>query len=284
MANFKKKYKDSIFTDLFSEKENFLSLYNALHDTNYSVENTKVEDKTIENTVYTGRYNDLSMLLDNKLIVMIEHQSTLNPNIPFRFLEYVTRVYSELFTENLRYSTKKALLPTPEFWVFYNGNSNLQDTSLTLSQMFQSSHNYAPQLELLVNIKNINLGHDLNLQNKCDILKQYEIFVDMAKQEKNKNNPEVCKKLIQQAMNQNILRDYLYKKSPEVVSMLIGEYNYELDLKTHCEEAREDGIKTGIQQGLITSAVTMVKKYNLPVEQVCADLKLSVEEVTKALI
>ena len=38
MSTANRKYKDSVFVDLFSEdekaKENFLSLYNALHNTN----------------------------------------------------------------------------------------------------------------------------------------------------------------------------------------------------------------------------------------------------------
>ena len=38
MSTSNRKYKDSVFVDLFSEdekaKENFLSLYNALHGTN----------------------------------------------------------------------------------------------------------------------------------------------------------------------------------------------------------------------------------------------------------
>ena len=38
MSTATRKYKDSVFVDLFSEdekaKENLLSLYNALHDTN----------------------------------------------------------------------------------------------------------------------------------------------------------------------------------------------------------------------------------------------------------
>ncbi|MBQ0167071.1 MAG: Rpn family recombination-promoting nuclease/putative transposase [Treponema sp.] len=97
MAQSNRNVKDSVFADLFSNeqdgKRNFLSLYNALHGTHLKYEETVIENKTIPQSMYKTFHNDVSMLIDNKLIVMIEHQSTINENMPFRLLEYVTRIY-----------------------------------------------------------------------------------------------------------------------------------------------------------------------------------------------
>ena len=43
MQNITRDYKDTLFTDLFSDKENALSLYNALNQTSY----TNVEELEI---------------------------------------------------------------------------------------------------------------------------------------------------------------------------------------------------------------------------------------------
>ena len=71
-----RKYKDSVFVALFSEdekaKENFLSLYNALHGTNLQL-SSPVENIRLENVMYMNIINDVSCLVDNKIIVLAEH-------------------------------------------------------------------------------------------------------------------------------------------------------------------------------------------------------------------
>ena len=85
MSTSNRKYKDSVFVDLFSEdekaKENFLSLYNALHGTNLQL-SCPVENIRLENVMYMNIINDVSCLVDNKIIVLAEHQSTINENMP----------------------------------------------------------------------------------------------------------------------------------------------------------------------------------------------------------
>ena len=85
MSTANRKYKDSVFVDLFSEdekaKENFLSLYNALHGTNLQL-SCPVENIKLDNVMYMNIVNDVSCLVDNKIIVLAEHQSTVNENMP----------------------------------------------------------------------------------------------------------------------------------------------------------------------------------------------------------
>ena len=85
MTTANRKYKDSVFVDLFSEdekaKENFLSLYNALHNTNLQL-SCPVENIRLDNIMYMNIINDVSCLVDNKIIVLAEHQSTINENMP----------------------------------------------------------------------------------------------------------------------------------------------------------------------------------------------------------
>ena len=85
MTTVNRKYKDSVFVDLFSEdekaKENFLSLYNALHHTNLPL-SCPVENIRLDNIMYMNIVNDVSCLVDDKIIVLAEHQSTINENMP----------------------------------------------------------------------------------------------------------------------------------------------------------------------------------------------------------
>ncbi|MBQ8384236.1 MAG: hypothetical protein IJX45_03240, partial [Spirochaetaceae bacterium] len=86
------KHKDSLFVDYFSKdrdwKLHFLSLYNALHGTNLQVETTSLERVNLEQVLYKSYYNDIAVLVNGQFILMIEHQSTINPNMPLRLLEY----------------------------------------------------------------------------------------------------------------------------------------------------------------------------------------------------
>ena len=62
-----RNYKDSVFVDLFARditaKENFVSLYNALHETNLDYKTTEVKPIMIEQVLYKKYYNDIAMLI-----------------------------------------------------------------------------------------------------------------------------------------------------------------------------------------------------------------------------
>ena len=95
-----RNYKDSVFVDLFAHdetaKENFISLYNALHGTNLDAKTTEVQPVMLEQVLYMKFYNDIAMLVDGKIVVLVEHQSTINENMPFRMLEYIARIYEKI--------------------------------------------------------------------------------------------------------------------------------------------------------------------------------------------
>ena len=80
MAKHNRRYKDSVFVDFFGEdknaKENFLSLYNALHDTLLDA-STELEARRLEQVMYMAFRNDVAYLIDGKIIVLVEHQSTV---------------------------------------------------------------------------------------------------------------------------------------------------------------------------------------------------------------
>ena len=53
---------------LFQEKENLLSLYNALNKTTYA-DTDNLEITTLENAVYMNYKNDVSFVFDSRLLI-----------------------------------------------------------------------------------------------------------------------------------------------------------------------------------------------------------------------
>jgi predicted transposase/invertase (TIGR01784 family) len=126
-ANTNRKYKDSVFTLLFGEKKNLLELYNAIENTNYGSE-TDIKMTTLRNVLYRKRINDISFVLNGRLVVLIEHQSSINGNMPIRMLMYISEIYKGLIKGNKNIFHKKAIsIPRPEFIVLYNGNEKYPD-------------------------------------------------------------------------------------------------------------------------------------------------------------
>jgi len=152
MPKHNRRYKDSVFVDLFGEdknaKEKFLSLYNAIHGTTFDAA-TKLEPLRLEQVMYMAFCNDVACLVDDKIIILAEHQSTINANMPLRFLQYVVRLYERIQNPRDRYLRRLKMILTPEFYVFYNGEEDCPDsTTLRLSDAFMTIPE-KPCLELL---------------------------------------------------------------------------------------------------------------------------------------
>ena len=247
-----RKYKDSVFVDLFSEdekaKENFLSLYNALHGTKLTAVG-KLKNIRLEQVLYMAFYNDVSYLVDNRIIVLAEHQSTINPNMPLRCLEYIGRLYETLFESKEKYSRKLLNIPTPEFYVFYNGEEPYpSDKTLKLSEAFIENTTQT-NLELTVKVININRQNRHPVLENCQTIQEYSIFVETVRKWKEIDPQNGFEKAVEECIENNILREYLKRKTKEVINMLLAEYDYETDIAVQRAEEREIAFAEGISQG-----------------------------------
>ena len=286
-----REHKDSLFVDLFYQdetaKKNLLSLYNALHDTNYEDE-TIIRKVKIDDVLYKNFKNDISCEVNGLVLVFGEHQSTINRNMPLRCLMYVGRAYEQLVDSKARYRTTLVKIPTPEFYVFYNGEKEQPlEQVLTLSDAFMNPAG-ENSVELKVKVININSDKAHEVLDKCGILKEYSQFISMVR--KHWDEEGAIKKAIKECIEKGILADYLKRKGSEVENMLIAEYSYEEDIQVKQEEARQEGIlqgiqqgvQQGVQQGLILSGKifqTVREIPDLTNEQIAKNLGCSVEEV-----
>jgi predicted transposase/invertase (TIGR01784 family) len=241
-----KKYKDSVFTKLFGhDKRIILELYNAIFNTNYD-ENTKIEITTLEDVLFMERINDISFVIDGKLVVLIEHQSTINPNMPLRMLLYITRNYEKICESKSMYRTKLMEIPVPEFVVLYNGIEEMpENLELKLSDMFANcGKENNINLELIVKVFNINKGYNPEFVKRSEILGEYETFIDMVRQnEKSMPKEESIVIAVKDCVSRGILTDFLKKHSTEVINMLLKEWKLEEAQEVWLEEGREEGMQ-----------------------------------------
>ena len=286
-----RNHKDSLFIDLFCKdkegKQNFISLYNALHNTNLDLATTTVQEVNIDNVLYMALSNDIAMLVDNRLVVLVEHQSTINENMPLRLLEYVSRIYEQLVPSEDRYEKKMIKIPYPEFFVFYNGTEDYPvETELRLSDAFifpdekYNIKNKDFSLEIKVRIVNINSDKQSPILKQCKKLEEYSLLIDYIRESKKQNPKAPLEQAINKALQNGVLSEYLKRKSTEVRNMLIAEYSYETDIKVQRREAYREGLAEGIEQKAIETAKNMIHK-NISLETIAECTELPLEKVNQ---
>ena len=235
-----RKYKDTVFRMLFKEKERLLELFNAVNNTNVcSVD--EIEVTTLENAIYMSTKNDISCVVDMRLS-LFEHQSTVNPNMPLRDLDYVAKCFSKYTMNRDIYSGKPIVLPTPKFVVFYNGTEKQPDVrELKLSDLYAHSEE-RPALELVVTQYNINAKENADILSQCRTLREYSQFIDcIRKHQKGKAIEEAVNLAIDECIHKGILADFLKANKAEVKAMSIYEFDAELHEKTVKDMAYEAG-------------------------------------------
>ena len=288
-----RKYKDSVFVDLFahdeSAKENFISLYNALHGSNLDAKTTEIEPVMLEQVLYMKFYNDIAMLVDGKIVVLVEHQSTINENMPFRMLEYIARIYEKITDPKKKFGKAMIKIPMPEFYVFYNGTEDfpsesvmkLSDAFMKMEDDFKDDKFPSKQkfpLEISVKVININVDKENPILQRCKVLKEYSGFIEQVRFNIENNIPEPFTTAIKQSSRNGFLADYLQRKSTEVQNMLLMEYDYATDI----EVQREEAFEKGIQQGEYQKAIETAKKFltmGLSLEQISQGTSLSIDEI-----
>ena len=152
-----REYKNNVFCDLFSEKKNALSLYNALNHTAYT-DIDDLEIVTLSDVIFMQQKNDVSIMFQNELALW-EHQSTLNYNMPLRGLIYFAHNIDGILKSKgiTLYGKKIVKIPSPVYYVFYNGTEHAPDRQdLKLSDSFISP---TEGYEWTAHMLNINAGH-----------------------------------------------------------------------------------------------------------------------------
>jgi len=211
----------------------------------------EIKFTTLEDVIYMTRKNDISFLLENVFIILFEHQSTINENMPIRDLIYYATIIQRIYNNKKFYEPSKVLLPRPEFIMLYNGTQEMPDYSeLKLSDNFAGSGE--THLQLTVKVYNINEGRNPEIMKRCEVLEQYSQFVS-AVREASKNGELTdadLKRLFQECIDHGILPDFLREYGREAVNMLFEELTEEEALDIYRKGGFKQGLAEGRERGL----------------------------------
>ena len=271
-----RKYKDTVFRKLFSDRKNLLSLYNAINGTAY-MDASQLEIVTLDNAIYMGMKNDLAFIINTNLF-LYEHQSTYNPNMPLRDLFYISGEYQKLVDLKSLYTSTRLRIPTPNFIVFYNGTEKNEDRWVEyLSESYENMSG-EPNLELKVIILNINVGHNKKLMEECQTLREYAQYVAKVRrysEEIELNTAVEC--AVSESIQEGILKEFLQKNRAAVIAMSIFEYNEEEEKRKLRKAEYEAGMAEGVMKTKKETVISLAE-MGLSVQQIAQGIK--VEEKT----
>ena len=274
MANSNAKYRDSVFRSYFNEPVRLLSLCNAVLNTNYA-DTSRLEINTLEGIFFDKQKNDISCSIDNHFLVLVEHQNSVNNNMPFRFLSYVAELLNKLIQDKRKLYRENLLrFPAPKFFVLYDGDRDEPiEKIMRLSDAFGGD---SSSLELLVTAFNINYGLPQPLFKNCPYLSDYSTLVGKVKEgiRLGLTRRDAIRRAVKFCLDNNIMRDYLLRHSEEVFDMLALEWNLD-DAK---QAWFEDGLEQGREQGIESVAINMLRS-GMTAETIQEFTKLSFERI-----
>jgi len=283
------QYKDSLFCMLFKNPDILRELYGALKGVALPPD-VPIVTKTLENVLFQGINNDVSFLIGGKLVVLVEHQSSINQNMALRLLQYICEVYKALIPNDALHSSKLLRIPQPEFYVLYNGIAAYPDEEVVrLSAAFEDTRalGLAKQaelaLELVVRILNINEGRNAEIVSRCKALEQYSAFVAKFRslEKIQDSREEAMTSTVRYCLEHDILKKFLETHAGEVTGMNIFEWRLEDAIAVSRKEGREDGLQQGRAEGRteLRQAARKLKAMGLSPEQISEATGLAPDEL-----
>lgn len=244
----KRTAKDSVFRDLFSDKRYLLQLYQALHPEDTSLTEDEIDIVTIKNILLDQMYNDLGFIAGNRLLILMEAQTTWSMNILVRILMYLAQSLQEYITSTGQnvYGSVKVDIPEPELYVIYTGKRVHKPQWISLSEEFFHGAFRSVEVKMCV----LYDGQD------GDIINQYVTFTKVFSQQAKSQGytRKAVMDTIRICQNQNVLKEYLEDRKKEVVDIMIALFDEEFILNAYVAEKQRDAVKESNRQTVLRLA------------------------------
>lgn len=275
MAEMKRSVKDSVFTYLFKQPEYTRQLYLALHPEDTSVQESDFKLVTLENVLTTGFYNDLGIQVRNRLILLVEAQSTFSVNIALRMLLYLAGTYKEYIEEQKLdlYGSHPVEIPRPELYVVYTGDRKEVPETLRLSDLYQGAGSAEVEVKVL---RDDGTG---------DILDQYVRFCKIADEQRETYGltQQAIDETIRTCIAEDVLAPFLASRQKEVLEIMVTLFDQEKIAEIHdynvAKVARQEGHQLGREEGRaegreegIRAVVGMLKGMSMEQKQIAQKL------------
>lgn len=275
----KRTIKDSVFTDLFQNKKYLLQLYKALHPED-DVTEDDLTDVTIRNVLTDDIYNDLGFVVEDRLMIFVEAQSSVwTVNIIIRALMYLVQTWHDYFerTRQNLYKSKKVQMPMPEIYVLYTGERKTRPSEISLSQEFFDGK----ECGIDVRVKMIYDGKE------GDIINQYVLFTKICNEQMKKHGRtrKAVIEAIRICKDRDVLREYLSNRESEVVDIMMVLYDEEEIMRSYVEseiyEATQRATQRATHNEKIETAKRLLQMQKLANDDIAAGSGLTIEEVEK---
>jgi len=249
----KRTYKDSVFVTIFHDKSKLIELYNALFDTNYD-ESAPIDIVTIKDVLFRTLKNDVAFVLGGRFVVLVEHQSSINENMPLRDLMYISTVLKRMIDTTRLYREKRLMIPRSSFVVLYNGTKEFpayRELRLSDSFLGEKQKDEEDALQLIVKVYNINTEKNSEILGRCETLRQYSRFVEIMRsyREDSELTNDVIVEVLNRCKKEGVLTEFLDKYGTEIVEMLFKELTREEDLEISRLDGYEEGFNSGERAG-----------------------------------
>ena len=266
----RRKAKDSVFVDLFKNKTYLLKLYKTLHPEDTEATEDSLTNVTITNVLTDNLYNDLGFMVEDKLMILVEAQSSWTKNILVRALLYLAQSYHEYFqrTRQDYYASKKVKVPRPELYVIFTGNRGRKPDQISLSKEFFEGADIDLELKAKV----------IYESEKDDIINQYIVFCKVFNEQTKQYGmtQEAVRETIRICKDRNVLREYLQSKEKEVVTMMMSLFDEEQIMEMHIKSERREAAEKAARE----TAERLLKIGKLTLDEIALCVpSLSLEEL-----
>ena len=228
--------------------------------------------------------NDISFLVGNRLVILLEHQSTWNPNMPLRFLWYLSKLYRLYVNKDMIYHAELLKIPTPEFYVLYNGTMDIPSIQeLRLSDAFEIPGN---AMELTAKCYNINYKKDREVLDACYELKAYSTFIAIVRdcQKKGLSLFQSIKEAIAYCETHDLMGEYFRIHESEVYDMVSFKWDEKRAREIAAEEAKKAGREEGRAEGTKSAfrqAALSLMRNKVPLKIIMSSTNMTADEVKK---
>ncbi len=262
--------KDSVFTSLFQEKKYLIQLYRALHPEDQDTTEDELMDITIRNVLTNGIHNDLGFRVGEKLMILVEAQSSWTKNIIIRALLYLVQTYHDYFEQqgvNL-YGSKKVKMPEPELYMIYTGDRKDRPQTLSLSEEYFNGK----ECSIEVKVKLIYDGKD------NDIISQYVTFTKVYNEQVKLygRTQKAVTETIRICKDRDVLKEFLTSREKEVITIMMTLFDEERIIHAYVAEERREAAEESVRK----VAEKMLKAGKMSVEEIASYFsELSEEDI-----
>ena len=266
-------FKNSVFIDMFAQDEYRLELFHTLHPEMTEITAQDIRTVTLKQVITNHQYNDLAFIVQDKLMVFVEAQSSWSINILIRVLLYLADTIQEyLHEENKDIHDEKQLeLPKPEFYIIYTGDRKVPDR-ISLRKDFYRNADIPIDLEATVFTAETD-----------DIIGEYIIFCRVLDDQIKKlgRTKEAAMEAIQICQDRGVLVKYLKEREKEVVDIMIMLFDQEYAVEQYGKQQKAEGRAEGKAEGGMDMLAELVRDKLISIKEAAKRAGMSVAEFSK---